>query len=161
MSINELPYLGALHLQVVLEELFIRLISSEFGVQARANFITSSGKRSTNEEFVPMAILITNGVGKGSLGILTILCCSDQAKVEPSVTLLTLVHQESPELAVVVMKMFTNLPYFPWGSFGLPFLDIATLTMGTSTYWFPLSPLHLCWLLLYSPTEVIWPKDAL
>ena len=74
-------------------------------------------------------------------------------------TLSTLVQQESPETAVVVTKIFINSPYFPQGSFGLPFLDVATLIVDSSTYWFLLSWLHLCWLLLYSPTEVILPKE--
>ena len=37
-----------------------------------------------------MVILITNRVGQGSLGMVTVFFHSDQAKVEPSVALLTL-----------------------------------------------------------------------
>ena len=45
--------------------------------------------------------------------MVTIFCCSDQVKVEPLATLSALLQQDSPELGIVVMKIFTNLPYFP------------------------------------------------
>ena len=57
------------------------------------------------------------------------------------------------------MKIFTNLSYFPWGSFSLPFPDVGTLPEGASTIQFSLSWLCLCWLLLYSTTQVILPKE--
>ena len=127
--------------------------------QARVDFTTNSAKKSMSEEIIPMAIFITNGVNEWSLGMETICCHSDQAKVEPLVMLPTLVQWDSHQLAMVVMKIFTNSPYFPWGSFGLLFLDIATLSEGASTIRFPLSQLCLCWLLLHPPTQVIWPKE--
>ena len=80
-----------------------------------------------------MAILITDGVGERKLGMVTIICHSDKAKVEPLVMLLTLIQWDSHEVAMVVMKIFTNSPYFLWASFGLFFLDIATLPEGAST----------------------------
>ena len=82
-SINELPCLSALHFSVVSEGLSTRLISPDLWGQARDNLITSSGKRAVSDKIGPMAILITNGVGKGSLGMVTIFCHSDQVKVEP------------------------------------------------------------------------------
>ena len=112
MSINELPYVGTLCFWVVSEEHFIRLTSPELWGHAGMDFITSSGKRSMSKELVPMAILITDGVGKGSLGMVTNFCHSDQAEVEPWVMLSTLVHWELHEPAVVVTKIFTNSPYF-------------------------------------------------
>ena len=80
-----------------------------------------------------MAILITDGVGKEKLGMVTIFCCSDQAKVEPSVTLPTLVQQDLHKPAMVVMNIFINSPYFPWGSFSLSFLNVANLPEGAPT----------------------------
>ena len=53
---------------------------------------------------------------------------------------------------MVVVKIFTNSPYFLWESFGLSFLDYPTIQ-------FPLSQLCLHWLLLYSLTWVILPKE--
>ena len=88
-----------------------------------------------------------------------VFCHSNQAKEEPLVTLLALVQQDSHELAMVVMEIFTNSPYFPHVSSGLSFHDIPTLSEGTSTIQFPLSHLCLCWLLLYSPNQVILPKE--
>ena len=40
---------------------------------------------------MPMAILVTDGVGKGMLGMVTVFCHSDQVKVDPLVMLLALV----------------------------------------------------------------------
>ena len=80
-----------------------------------------------------MAILSRDGIDKEKFGMVTILCNSDQAKVEPSVVLLTLVQWDSHEPAMVVMKIFTNSPYFQWGSFSFSFLDIATLSEGAPT----------------------------
>ena len=116
-SIDELPCLHAFHFCVVSEGLFTKLITPEVWGQTRVDFITHSGKKLRSEEVMPMAILITDGVGDGKLGMLTVFCCCNQAEVEPSVVLLTLVQQNSHELAVVVMKIFTNLPSSaPWGS---------------------------------------------
>ena len=138
MSTNDLHCLSVLHLCVVSEELLPRLMSLELWGQVRVNFTTNSGKRAMSEEIIPMAILITNGVGEGRLGTVTIFCHSDQAKVQPSVMLPTL-FQDSHQLAIVVMKILTNLPYLPWGSFSLPFLDVATLPEDASSIQLPLS----------------------
>ena len=115
MSVDELCCPSTLHFCVVLGGLFTRLISPYMWGQARVDFITSSTKRAMSKEITPMAILITNGVGTGSLGMVTTFCHSDQAKVEPSVMLLTLIQYDLHKLAKVVMKIFTNLPYFPMG----------------------------------------------
>ena len=133
MCIHELPYHGVLHFHVVSEGLFAWLISPELWGQARVNFVTNSGRKAMSKEVVPMAILVTDAVDEGSLGMVTIFCHSDQAKVEPSPAFSTLSQWDSPEPGIVMMKIFTNSPYYPWGSFGLPFLDVATLPEGTST----------------------------
>ena len=160
MSVEEHLCLGILHFQVVLEGLFTRLISPVVRGQARVKFITSSGKRAMSKEIIRMAVLITDGVGKGSLGLVTAFYHSNQAKVEPLVMLMTLTHCDSHELALVVMRIFTNLSYFQWGSFGLLFLDVATLWEGASMASFSLSQLCLYQLLLYSPTQVLLPREG-
>ena len=119
-SIDKLPCLNTLCFWVILEELFFRLISPELWGQARADLITSSSKRAMSEEIVPVAILITNEVGKGSLGMVTIFCHSDQAKVDPSVTLLTLVQWDLPELAMVVMIYSSTHPISHGGLLASP-----------------------------------------
>ena len=45
-----------------------------------------------SKEIIPMVILVTDRVDEGSLGMVTIFCCSDKVKVEPSDVLLTLVQ---------------------------------------------------------------------
>ena len=123
--------------------------------QAGVDFTTCSSKKARSEEIVPMAFLIKVGIGKGKLGVVTVFCHSDQVNMEPLVTLPTLIHWDSHEPAMVVMKIFTNFLYFP--SFGLSFLDIATLSEVTPTIWFPLLWLCLCQLPLYSSNQVILP----
>ena len=73
-SINELPCLHALHFCVVSEGLFAKLIYPEVWGQARVDFITHSSKKVSSEEIMWMAILITDGVGEGKLGMVTIFC---------------------------------------------------------------------------------------
>ena len=78
--VDELPCLNILHICVVSEHLFIRLISPELWGQARVDFTTNSGKRVMSEEIIPMGIIITDRVGEESLGMVTIFCCSDQQR---------------------------------------------------------------------------------
>ena len=66
-----------------------------------------------------------------------------------------LVQWDSPELGVVVVKVFINLPYLPQGSFGSSHLDVTTLSMGALTSKFPLAQLHLHRLLPNSPTQIV------
>ena len=87
--------------------------------------------------------------------MVTTFCHHDQAKVEPSEALSTLVHWDSSELNIVVVKIFTNSPYLWQGSFGFPYLDITTLSVGMPTAQFPLAWLCICKLLPYSSTWVI------
>ena len=103
-----------------------------------------------------MAILVTDGVGKGSLGMGTVFYHSDQAKVEPSVGLLTLFQQDPSKFGIVEVKIFNSL-YVPQGPFGFPYLDVTTLSVGTSTTPFPLTWLCLLRLFLYSSTQVVLP----
>ena len=44
-----------------------------------------------------MAVVFTNGVQEGSLGMVTTFCCHDPAKVEPLEVLFTLLQQDSPK----------------------------------------------------------------
>ena len=80
ISVNELAYLSALYFRMVSEGLFTRLISPKLKGKVRANFITSSSKRAMSKKIIPIAILITDGVGKRSLGMITVFFHSDQVK---------------------------------------------------------------------------------
>ena len=90
-----------------------------------------------------MAVLVIDGVEQRSLGMVTTFCHHDHVKVEPLEVFSTLVQWDSPELSIVVMKIFTNSPYLPQGSFGFPYLDVTTLSVGVLTTQFPLAQLHL------------------
>ena len=57
--------------------------------QARVNFTTCSSKKARGEEIMPMGTLITDGIGEGKLGMVTVFCHSDQVKVKPLVMLST------------------------------------------------------------------------
>ena len=60
-----------------------------------------------------MAVLVTDGVEEGSLGMVTTFCHHDQAKVESSEVLSTLCQWVSPKPSIVVVKIFANSPYLP------------------------------------------------
>ena len=91
-SICELPFLGALQFQIVLERPFAHLTSPLLWEKARVEFITSNGWK-ISSEIIPMAaVLVTDWVEEGSLGMVTTFCCHDQVKVEPSEVLSTLVQ---------------------------------------------------------------------
>ena len=87
--------------------------------KAGVEFITNNGWK-ISSEIIPMVFLITDVVKEGSLGMVTTFCHHDQVKVEPLEALSTLVQRDSLEPCVVVVKIFTNSPYLPWGSFGFP-----------------------------------------
>ena len=80
-------------------------------------------------------------------------------KVEASEALSAPYQHNSPEQSVVVVRRFTNSPYLPQGSFGFLYLDVTTLSGGTSSTQFPLDQLQLCRLLPYSNTEVFLPWE--
>ena len=123
--------------------------------KAGADYITNTGRSIMSAEIAPLAILVMDGVGEGKLGMITTICISDQAKVEPSDALSTLVQWDPLKTGVTVVKVFTNSPHLLQVSFGSPYLDVTTLSAGTLTTQFPFALLHLCRLLPYSPTQGI------
>ena len=159
ISILELPHLSTLHFCIVSVELFSQQVSLELWGLDRGELITRSGRKSVGEAVIPMAHLVTDGVGEGFLEMVTFFCCSHQAKVQPLVVLSTIFQWDSPELGVMVVKIFTNSPCVPWRSLSLPYLDITTLSVGDLTIQFPLTWLHLCSLLLYSSNPVVLPQE--
>ena len=90
-SICELPFLGHLQFWVVSERLFTHLTSPSIWRKARVEFTTSKGQK-TSSKVVPVAALATDEVEEGSLGMVTIFCHHDQAKVGPSEALSTLLQ---------------------------------------------------------------------
>ena len=117
--------------------------------------MTNTGPR-TSGEATPMVILITDGVGEESLGMVMVFCHHDQSKMEASDALSALYQWDSPEPSVMVVRRYTNTPYIPWGTSWLLYLDVSTLSGGSSAQ-FPLDCLCLWRLLPYSKTEVLLP----
>ena len=97
MSIHGLPYLHTIHFHVVLERLFSWLTSSVLWGKAGTDFLIKVGRRAMSAEIAPLAILVTDGVSKGKLGMITAFCRTDKVKVEPLDALSTLVQWDSPE----------------------------------------------------------------
>ena len=158
MSVWELPLLGTLQFKIILERLFAHIASPAIWGKAWVQFITSNIQK-ISEEAIPMAILVTDGVGEGNLGMVTTFCQHDQAKMEASNALSALHQGNLLEPSVVVVRQYTNTPYILWQSSHLSYLDISTLFGGTSSTWFPLDWLHLCRLIPFSNTEMVLPWE--
>ena len=126
--------------------------------KARMEFVTRNRWKISGEA-IPMAVLVTDGVGEGNLGMVTTFFQHDQAKMEASEALSALHQCHSPEPSVVVVRSYTNTPYNPWGSSCLPYLDVSTLSWGTFSAQFPLDWLCLCRLLPFFDTEVVLPWE--
>ena len=105
-----------------------------------------------------MVILVTDGVGEGNLGMVTTFWYHNQAKMEASDAHCTLHQCDSVKPSVVVVRRNTNTPCIPWGSSHFLYLDVSSLTRGTSSVQFPLDQLCLCSLLPYSDIEVVLPQ---
>ena len=71
-----------------------------------------------------MAIVVTDGVEEGNLGMVTTFHHHNQAKMEASDALSTLCQCDLPEPSVVVVRRYTNTPHIPQGSSHLPYLDV-------------------------------------
>ena len=162
MTIHELSYQHAICFCIVLQILFTWLTSLALRGKAEAKFITKVGRRATSTEIAPLAILVMDGVGERRLGMITIFHRSDQAKVDTSDPLSTLVQQDSPKPDVIVVKVFTNSTHLLQRPFGFHYLDVTTLSVGALTTQFPLALLCLHRLLPHSPTQVIlpWEKEG-
>ena len=122
-------------------------------------FITSNGQKISREAIL-MVILVTGGVGEGNMGKVTTFCCHGQVKMEASDALSALYQCDSLEPSVVLVRRYTNIPYIPWGSSCLPYLDESTLCRGTSSAQFPLDQLCIHRLLPFLDTEVVFPQEV-
>ena len=130
MSIHGIPHVHALCFGITLEGLFTCLASLALWGKSGTDFIHNTSRRVTSVEIAPLAILVTDGIGKGRLGMINTFCRTDQAKVKPLDVLSALVQQDSPEPGIVMMKVFANSAYFLQGSFSSPYLDVTTLPWG-------------------------------
>ena len=60
---------------------------------------------------------------------------------------------------MVIVRRYTNTPCIPQGSSHLLYLDVNTISGGTSSTQFPLDQLHICKLLPFPETEVVLPQE--
>ena len=158
VSVQELLLFGALWFRIISERLFAHLTSPAMWGKAMVEFITNNSQK-ISREAICIAILVTDGVGEGNLGMVTTFCCHDQAKMEASDALSVLCQCDSRETSVVVVRRYTNSPYIPQGSSHFLHLDVSTLSRGASSTQFPLDWLCLCRSLPYSNTEVVPPWE--
>ena len=150
--------MGAFQLSLILKRLFALIASPDTWGKTGVEFITCTSWKISGEA-TPTAILITDGVGKGNLGMVTTFCHHDQAKIEASDAFSNL-HQHDPlDPSMVVVRRYTNTHYIPHGTSCFLYLDMRTLSRGASSTQFPLDWLHLCRLLPFSEIEVILPHE--
>ena len=94
---------------------------------ARMEFITRKIPK-ISEKAASMAILVTDGVGGGNLGMVTTFCYHNQVMLVASDAISALHQCNSLEPSVVIVRRYTNTPYFSqWSSF-LLYLDMHTLS---------------------------------
>ena len=75
-------------------------------------YVTETSPRLSGEA-TSMAILITNGLGKGDLGMVMTFCSHNQVKIE-ALEALAIFHQcNSPEPRVFIMRRYINTPFIP------------------------------------------------
>ena len=129
-------------IQTNVREVFARVTSPTIWGKTRVEYVTNTGLRLSGE-VAPMAIFITNGVGKGDLGMVTAFCSHNQVKMEAMEVLTTLHQHDSPEPRVFVVRGYTNTPFIPQGTSRLHYLDVSDLPRGASSTWFPLNCLCL------------------
>ena len=103
-------------------------------------------------------ILITNGVGGSDLGMVTVFCHPEQARIEVCDALS--IQHNSCEPSVVVRRRYSNTPYIPRETSHSLHLDMSALSGGATSAQFPLDRLQLCWLLPLSETEVLLPTKV-
>ena len=114
MSVWELPLLGTLQFRIILERPFAHLTSPAMWGKARVEFFTHKSWKISGEA-VPMAILVTDEVGEGNLGMVTTFYWHNQAKMEASNALSALHKWYSLEPSVVVWGGTPKCPISPEG----------------------------------------------
>ena len=111
---------------------FAHIASSDKWGKTRVEFVTLTGLKK-NEETTNMVILITDRVGERDLGIVTVFCHPDQARIEACDTLSTLHQCNLPEPSMVVVRRYSNTPYIPRGMSCSLYLDVDTLSGGAAS----------------------------
>ena len=107
-----------------------------------------------------MAILIFDGVGKRDVGLVTVFCHPNQAKMEACDALSAFHQYDTSEPRVVVVRRYSNTPFIPYGVIHSLYLDVGILSGGVTSAQFLLDRLHLWWLLPISRTDVLLPHKV-
>ena len=90
-----------------------------------------------------MVILITDGDGKGDLGMVTAFCSHNQVKIEASEVFTAICQHDSPMPTVFMVRRYTNTPLISQVTSKLLYLNVSDLPQGTSSGKFPLDYLLL------------------
>ena len=142
-SIQELQCLGTLQLRLIAEGFLPTLFFPTIGERLGWNFSPQTSLKRSRET-TNLVILITNGVIERDLGMVMVFCYPNQAKMEACDTLSALHQCDTSEQGMVVVSRYSYTPYIPqWTSCSL-YLDVGTLSGGTSSAQFPLDRLCLC-----------------
>ena len=155
-STQKLPCLGALQFRIVSEGLFVCISSPNWWGNTRVEFFTQTSLKMSGET-TNMVILITDGVGESVLGMMTVFCHPEQARIEACDALSILCQSDTCKLSVVLVRRYSNIPYIPRETSCSLYLDMSTLSKGVAYAQFSLDRLHLCSLLPFSKTEVLLP----
>ena len=157
-SLLEFHVVGALQFRLILEKVFTWVSSPTIWGKTRVEYVTETGLRLSGKA-ASMVILITDGVGKGDLGMVMTFCSCNQVKMEASEVLATLHQHDSPKPRVFVVRRYTNTPFIPWGTSRLLYLNVSDLPWGASSAQLPLDCLHLWKLFPFSKTEALLPHE--
>ena len=111
-SLLELPVMGALQFRLISEKFFAQVASPTIWGKTGLHFVNETSPRLSGEA-TPMVILITDGIGKGDLGMVTTFCSHTQFKMEASEVLTTLHQCNSPEPSIFMVRRYTNTPFIP------------------------------------------------
>ena len=134
--------MGALQSRLISEGFFTSIAPPDRWGRAGVKFLTLTGLKkswsTTNS-----AILLTDGVGEGDLGMVMVFCHPDQARIEACDALSAIHQHNSSEPSVMVVRRYSNIPYIPRGMSHSLFLDMGTISGGTASAQFPLDKLCL------------------
>ena len=153
-SLLELPVMGTLQFRLISEKFFTQVSFPMIWGKTGVECVTETGLRLSGEA-TPMAILFTDGAGKGELGMVMNFCSHNQVKMETLEVLTAIQQHDSSEPRVFMIWRYTNTPFIPQGTSRLLYLNVSDLPHGTSSAQFPLNSLCLQKLLPYSKTEAL------
>ena len=112
MSLLELPVMGDLLFRLISEKFFTQVAPLTIWGKIGVESVTETHLRLSGE-VAAMAILMTDGLGKGDLGMMTTFCSHNQTELEASEAL-TAFHQHGlSEPRVFMVRRYTNTPFIP------------------------------------------------